>query len=113
MADQIVFGSLFLQNFQSQFVFNYTSGATHKTHLLMKPLTSVPLAGTYSGSYAYSAGINPFYPVQPEPDTPESSSSALVWILVIAGVAVICLGIAIVFYFKAKAADNRATLTIN
>ena len=105
MADQIVFGSLFLQNFQSQFVFNYTGGALHKTHLLMKPLASVPLAGTYSGSYAYSVGNNPFDPDQPEPNTPDSDSSALVWILVIAAVALVCLGIAVVYYFKAKSAD--------
>jgi len=115
MADQIVFGSFFMQNFQSQFVFNYTSGAQHKTHLLMKPLSSVPLVGTYSGSAAYTTGTNPFNPNQPDPNTPgdDNSSSAIVWILVIAGVAVICLGIAIFFYLKSKSAEGRATLTIN
>lgn len=86
-------------------MFNYTGGALHKTHLLMKPLASVPLAGTYSGSYAYSVGNNPFDPDQPEPNTPDSDSSALVWILVIAAVALVCLGIAVVYYFKAKSAD--------
>lgn len=105
MSDQIVLGSLFMQNFQSQFVYNYTNDAPYKTHLLMKPTSSVPLTGTYSGSAAYIAGPNPFNPVTPDPSTPDDSSSALVWILVIAAVALICLGIAIVFYFKAKSAD--------
>jgi len=115
MSDNIVFGSLFMQNFQSQFVFNYTSGAEHKTHLLMKPLSSVPLTGTYSGSAVYSAGSNPFNPDEPVPVTPsdDNSISALVWILVIAGIALICLGIAIFFYFKSKSTEKRATLTIN
>jgi hypothetical protein len=104
MSDQIVFGSLFMQNFKSQFVFNYTIGAPHKTHLLMRPTQTVPLVGTYSGSATYTTGVNPFDPVVPEPSN-DDSSSALVWILVIAGVALVCLGIAIVFYFKAKSAD--------
>lgn len=114
MADQIVFGSLFMQNFQSQFVFNYTEGAVHKTHLLMKPLSSVPLTGTYSGSAVYSTGTNPFNPDEPvTPGDDDNSSGALVWILVIAGIALICLGIAIFFYFKSKSTEKRATLTIN
>lgn len=76
----------------------------------MKPASSVPLTGLYSGSATYTTGVNPFYPESPaEP----SDSNAIVWILVIAGVALICLGVAIFYFYKAKAADSKTTLRIN
>lgn len=113
MSDQIVFGALFMQNFESQFLFNYTTDAENKTSLLLKPTSTVPLTGMYSGSATYTTGVNPFNPEIPSPSDPSSDSGALVWILVIATLALICLGVAIFYFFKAKAADSKTILNIN
>lgn len=78
----------------------------------MKPTSTVPLTGMYSGSATYTTGVNPFNPETPSPSEP-SDNNALVWILVIAGIALVCLGIAIFYFYKAKAADSKNTLRIN
>lgn len=33
----------------------------------MKPSSTVPLVGTYIGAAEYSAGVNPFVPIDPTP----------------------------------------------
>jgi len=107
MSSYVVLGSMFLQNYNTVVMYNYTIPQVPQITMQLQPLTSNPLSGTYSGSSLYATGTNPFYNPVEEPSS-DIDHDGMFWFYVIGlpCIGLLLLGFMICICMKCKSSST-------